>query len=65
LTSRETQILKLLAEGQSHKEIASVLGISVKTVISHQTNLSDKLDIHSRAGLIKFAIRKGLVRLDP
>lgn len=65
LTSRETQILKLLAEGNSHKEIATTLGISVKTVISHQTNISDKLDIHSRAGLIKFAIRSGLIRIDP
>lgn len=64
LTGREVQILKLLAEGYSHKETANILDISVKTVISHQSNISDKLDIHSRAGLIKFAIRKGLIRID-
>jgi len=64
LTARELQVLRLIAEGQSHKEIAATLGISVKTVIAHQTNISEKLDIHSRAGLIKFAIQKGIIRLD-
>ncbi len=64
LTSRELQVLKLIAEGQSHKEIAATLGISAKTVIAHQTNISEKLNIHSRAGLIKFAIQKGIIRLD-
>lgn len=64
LTGREHQVLKLIAEGQSHKEIANTLGISVKTVIAHQTNISEKLDIHSRAGLIKFAIQKGVIKLD-
>jgi DNA-binding NarL/FixJ family response regulator len=64
LTDREHQVLKLIAEGQSHKEIASTLGISAKTVVAHQTNISEKLDIHSRAGLIKFAIQKGVIKLD-
>lgn len=64
LTDRERQVLKLLAEGMSHKEIAGTLGISVKTVIAHQSNISEKLDIHSRVGLIKFAIQKGLIKLD-
>ncbi len=64
LTDREKQVLKLIAEGYSHKEIASKLDISVKTVIAHQTNLSEKLDIHSRAGLIKFAISKGIIKLE-
>lgn len=64
LTDREKQVLKLIAEGHSHKEIANLLDISVKTVIAHQTNISDKLDIHSRAGLIKFAIVKGIIKLE-
>jgi DNA-binding NarL/FixJ family response regulator len=64
LTDREHQVLKLIADGQSHKEIASTLGISAKTVVAHQTNISEKLDIHSRAGLIKFAIQKGVIKLD-
>lgn len=64
LTVREKQILKLLAEGNSHKEIAGILDISIKTVIAHQTNISEKTDIHSRAGLIKFAIRRGVIRID-
>ncbi len=64
LTDREHQVLKLIAEGNSHKEIAGILGISVKTAIAHQTNISEKLDIHSRTGLIKFAIQKGVIKLD-
>jgi len=63
LTVREKQVLKLIAEGCSHKEAATELGISVKTIISHQSNICDKLDIHSKTGLIKFAIQKGLIRL--
>lgn len=64
LTDREKQVLKLIAEGLSHKEIASKLDISVKTVIAHQTNISEKTDLHSRAALIKFAISKGIIKLD-
>jgi len=64
LTDREKQVLKLIAEGYSHKEVASRLNISVKTVIAHQTNMSEKLDLHSRAALIKFAISKGIIKLD-
>ncbi|GAB4483368.1 MAG: response regulator transcription factor [Thermodesulfovibrionales bacterium] len=64
LTDREKQVLKLLAEGHSHKEIANLLDISAKTVIAHQTNISEKLDLHSRAALIKFAISKGIIKLD-
>ncbi|MBI5203909.1 MAG: response regulator transcription factor [Nitrospirae bacterium] len=63
LTDREKQVLKLIAEGHTSKEIADILGISAKTAVAHQTNLSEKLDIHSRAGLIKFAITKGLIKL--
>lgn len=64
LTSREKQVLKLLAEGNRHKDIAAILDISVKTVIAHQTNISEKLDIHTRAGLIKYAIQKGIIKID-
>lgn len=64
LTDREKQVLKLIAEGNTHKEAADILGISVKTVIAHQTNITEKLKIHSRAGLIKFAIQKGIIRIE-
>ncbi len=64
LTDREKQVLKLLAEGYTHKEIAIMLNISAKTVIAHQTNISEKLDLHTRAGLIKFAIQRGIIKID-
>jgi DNA-binding NarL/FixJ family response regulator len=64
LTDREKQVIKLIAEGHSHKEIAGLLNISAKTVIAHQTNISEKLDIHSRTALVKFAISKGIIKLD-
>lgn len=63
LTDREKQVLKLIAEGHSHKEIAGLLGISAKTAIAHQTNISEKLDLHTRAALIKFAIAKGIIKI--
>jgi DNA-binding NarL/FixJ family response regulator len=65
LTGREKQVLKIIAEGHSHKEIANILNISVKTVIAHQANIAEKLDIHSRAEFVKFAIRKGIIKIDP
>ena len=64
LTDREKQVIKLIAEGHSHKEIASLLNISAKTVIAHQTNISEKLDIHSRTALVKYAISKGIIKLE-
>jgi len=64
ITDRELQVLKLIAEGLSHKEIASTLGISTKTVIAHQTNICEKLDIHTKAGLIKYAYKKSIVKPD-
>lgn len=64
LTDREKQVLKLVAEGYRHKEVADLLNISTKTVIAHQTNIGEKLDIHTRAGLIKFAIQKGIIKID-
>jgi DNA-binding NarL/FixJ family response regulator len=64
LSDREKQVLKLVAEGYPHKEVAEMLSISVKTVIAHQTNIGEKLGIHARAGLIKFAIQKGIIKID-
>ena len=61
LTDREKQVLRLIAEGKSNKEIAEMLFLSVKTVIAHRTNIMDKLDIHSRTELVKYAIRQGLI----
>ena len=62
ISPRERQVLQLVAEGKSSKEIASVLGISVKTASAHRTRLMSKLDIHETAGLVRLAIRLGLVR---
>jgi len=64
LSDREKQVLKLVAEGHTHKEVADMLTISTKTVIAHQTNIGEKLGIHTRAGLIKFAIQKGIIKID-
>ncbi|OGO02921.1 MAG: DNA-binding response regulator [Chloroflexi bacterium RBG_13_53_26] len=64
LTSRERDVLKLVAEGLTNREIADMLVLSVKTVLGHRTRLMEKLDIHSRADLIKYAIRKGLITVD-
>ena len=64
LTSRQREILKLIAEGQSTKEIGSNLNISVKTVESHRAKLAEKLDIHDVAGLVRFAIRMGLIQVE-
>jgi DNA-binding NarL/FixJ family response regulator len=61
LTSRETEILQHIARGNSNREIAGVLGISVKTVDTHRMHLMTKLDIHDVAGLTRYAIKKGLV----
>jgi len=64
LTSREREILKLLAEGYTSPEIAEMLHLSVKTVSAHRQHIMEKLDLHRPAELIKYAIRKGLVETD-
>ena len=64
LTSREREVLQLLCEGKTSKEIASILAVTPKTVESHRAQLMMKLDIHSVAGLTKFAIRQGLTSAD-
>jgi two-component system, NarL family, response regulator NreC len=61
LSSRERQVLQLVAEGKTTKEIAVVLGVSVKTADSHRARIMRKLDIHDTAGLVRFAIRRGLI----
>ncbi len=63
LTPREKQILQLIAEGNSNKEIAGLLNLSVNTVAVHRANLMDALGVHRTAELVVYAIRKGLVRL--
>jgi two-component system response regulator NreC len=62
LTSRERQVLQLVAEGKSTKDVASLLGISVKTAESHRTRLMQKLDIHETATLVLYAVRHGIVQ---
>jgi DNA-binding NarL/FixJ family response regulator len=62
LTDREKQVLKLVAEGRSNKEVAQLLGISVKTAMSHREHVMDKLDLHSRTDLIRFALKCGVIR---
>jgi DNA-binding NarL/FixJ family response regulator len=62
LTPRQREVLKLIAEGLTNKEIARRLNISGKTVESHRTQLMERLDIHDIAGLVRFAIRVGLIK---
>jgi DNA-binding NarL/FixJ family response regulator len=64
LTSREREILKLVAEGHTSRYIADMLYISLKTVLGHRTKIMEKLNIHNRSELIKYAIRKGLVSIE-
>jgi DNA-binding NarL/FixJ family response regulator len=64
LTSRQREILQLIAEGNSTKMIARTLRISVKTVETHRMQLMERLEIHDIAGLVRYAIRVGLVKLD-
>ena len=63
LTKREREILKLLAEGQSVKEIATAFDLSVKTIEAHKFNLMRKLNIHNKAQLVQYAIQKKIIRL--
>ncbi len=65
LTGREKEILQLIAEGNSTKEIADILYISTNTVSTHRKNLMDKLDLHNVAQLTQYAISKGLVEVKP
>jgi two-component system response regulator NreC len=62
LTSREKEVLQLLAEGKSNKEAAAILDVSLYTVESHRTNLMQKLNLHNTAEIVLYAVRKNLVR---
>lgn len=62
LTDRERQVLQLVAEGKTTKEIADILGLSVKTADSHRTRIMQKLDIHETAGLVRYAVRRGFIK---
>lgn len=64
LTPRQREILKLIAEGQSTKDIALFLNISVKTVETHRAQLMERLNIHNVAGLVRFAIKNGIVSIN-
>lgn len=61
LTSRETEVLQLVAEGSANKQVAAALGISIKTVEKHRQHLMDKLHIHDTAGLTRYAIATGVI----
>lgn len=61
LTSREVEILQLIAEGKANKQTADELGISIKTVEKHRQNLMSKLDVHDTAGLTRYAIASGII----
>ena len=62
LSPREREVLQLVAEGKTTKEIARLLGVGVKTAENHRTRILSKLDIHETAGLVRYAIRRGLIR---
>ncbi len=64
LTPRQREILQLIAEGKSTRDIAETLHLSVKTVETHRAQLMERLDIHDVAGLIRYALRKGLISAD-
>lgn len=63
LTSREREVLQLIAEGYTNKEIAEILCLSIKTIQSHRMNLMSKLDLHDRGELIKYAIQKKIIEI--
>ncbi len=64
LTPRQQEVLTLIAEGLSNREIGERLGISVKTVERHRENIMKRLNLHSRTDLVKYALRKGLIQLE-
>ena len=61
LTPRETEVLKLIAEGLSSKQVAQELDISFKTAVCHRSRLMSKLDVHETASLVRYAIRQKLI----
>jgi len=65
LTERERQVLRLLAEGQTGTKVAESLGVAVKTALGHTANIMKKLDIHNRAELVRYVIRRDIIDLEP
>ena len=61
LTTREREVLQLLAEGKNNKEAAAILNLSIHTVETHRSNILQKLNLHSGAELILYAVRKGVI----
>jgi DNA-binding NarL/FixJ family response regulator len=64
LSSREVEVLQLIAEGKPNKQVAAELGVSFKTVDKHRQHLMSKLDIHDVAGLTRYAIAEGIIESD-
>ena len=62
LTTREIEVLKRIAEGNTTKEVAAILGITYKTAVCHRSHIMEKLGIHDTATLVRYAIREGIVR---
>jgi two-component system, NarL family, response regulator NreC len=62
LTARERQVLQLVAEGHSTRQLAELLAVSVKTAESHRTRIMNKLDLHNTASLVRYAIRRGVIQ---
>ncbi len=65
LSGREREVLQLVAEGRTSKEVANLLNVSPKTADSHRMNIMKKLNIHDVAGLVRYAIRRGLIHVEP
>jgi len=61
LSEREREVFQLIAEGNSNKEVAELLGVSVSTVDTHRTHIMEKLDVHSTAEIVLYAVRKGVI----
>jgi len=61
LTEREREVLQLVAEGRTNQEIADKLTLSIKTVQTHRAHIMEKLDVHDRTDLVKYAMRKGMI----
>lgn len=64
LTARESEVLKLVAEGRTNRQIAEILGLGRKTVDAHRTNIMRKLDLHDVTGLVKYALKRGFIKLE-
>ena len=62
LTGREREVLQLISEGKTNKEIARILSLSINTVESHRKHVMEKLDLHNTAEIVRFAVRKGIVQ---